>query len=112
MFDIARVPAVSLSLAGSAYGLAAGFGDFFSRPGTIEGKTHVKNAQRLCALRLAERRQLNFRLSHPASRSMRFDKALSSALDTMIDHPSIRYAGKFAKPFGHLFKLSGFGQLP
>ena len=43
---------------------------------------------------------------------MRFDKALSSALDTMIDHPSIRYAGKFAKPFGHLFKLSGFGQLP
>src|SRR5262249_27743300 len=37
---------------------------------------------------------------------MRFDKVLSSALDTMIDHPSIRYAGKFAKPFGHLFKLA------
>jgi hypothetical protein len=35
-------PAVSLSLAGSAYGLAAGSGDVFSRPGTIEGKTHLK----------------------------------------------------------------------
>jgi len=43
---------------------------------------------------------------------MRFDKVLSSALDTMIDHPSIRYTGKLAKPFGRLFKLSGFDQLP
>ena len=60
-------PGGLLIVPGSAYGLARS-GDFSSRPRTIEGKTQLKSAQRVCALRLAERRQLNFGLEPPDRR--------------------------------------------